>query len=39
VKNDTGLDDLKLRRQVRAALIPMEEPTMTLSFGKFTERS
>lgn len=30
VKNDTGLDDLKLRQQVSAVLIPMEEPTMTL---------
>lgn len=38
VKNDTGLDDLKLRQQVVTALIPMEEPTiLTPPFGDFTE--
>jgi len=38
VKKDTGLDDLKLRRQVSSAFIPLGEPVMTLPFGNVTER-
>lgn len=38
VKNDTGLDDVKLSWQASGALIPLGEPLMTLPFGKFTER-
>lgn len=38
VKNDTGLDELKLRWQVSSVLMPLEEPVMTLPFGNVTEK-